>query len=98
MHAYLSVVNQDISVWSSPCHGVERHSACIYPFLKTKNDILILKKKWGPKAVAEFSHQHKVSLTNIFMLVICIKSHYQYLYIQKITRFQQHTQKQAFSC
>ncbi|KAL2990256.1 hypothetical protein AAZX31_11G187900 [Glycine max] len=40
---------------------------------------------WGPKVVTEFLHQYKVSLTNVFMLVIRTKYQYQYLYIQKIT-------------
>ena len=35
--------------------------------------------------MAEFLHQYKVSLTNVFMLVIRTKYQYQYLYIQKIT-------------
>jgi len=66
MHAYLLVVNQHIWVWSSTCHKVERHTSAYTHFWKTTM-IFLSWNNWRPKAMAEFSHQYKVPLANIFM-------------------------------
>ena len=66
-------------------HATELKDTVHIPSFENQEWYFYFEKNWGPKVVAKFSHKHRVSLTSIFMLVIRTKSHYQYLYIQKIT-------------